>query len=65
MKRYNVAIASVQTWAYVYEVEAEDEDQAEALGMKAHKSGADSLDNWVIGEESYQLDDIETVEVNY
>jgi hypothetical protein len=60
-KRYEVTVGSVQTWAYVYEVEAEDEDEAQELGMKAHKNGDESIDNWVIGEEFYQFNDAELI----
>ena len=63
MKRYIVTIASVQTWYYVYEVDAEDEDQAKQLGLESHRVGADSIDNWVDGEEFYQTDDIEEVNI--
>lgn len=60
-KRYQVEIASVQTWRYVYEVDAEDEDQANKLGLEMHKQGKESIDNWVDGEEFYQVDDIEHI----
>jgi hypothetical protein len=60
-KRYQVTIASIQTWSYVYEVEASNEEEADKLAMKAHKQGEESVDNWVVGEQFYQIDDIEEV----
>jgi hypothetical protein len=60
-KRYQVTIASIQTWSYVYEVEAEDEDEADKLAIEAHKEGKESIDNWVVGEQFYQIDDIEHI----
>ena len=60
-KRYQVTIASIQTWSYVYEVEAEDEDEADKLALEAHKQGEESVDNWVVGEQFYQIDDIEHI----
>jgi hypothetical protein len=29
--------------------------------MKAHKQGEESVDNWVVGEQFYQIDDIEHI----
>jgi hypothetical protein len=60
-KRYQVKIASIQTWSYVYEVEASDEDEADKLALEAHKQGEESVDNWVVGEQFYQIDDIEHI----
>jgi hypothetical protein len=60
-KRYQVTIASIQTWSYVYEVEASNEEEADKLAMEAHKEGEESIDNWVVGEQFYQIDDIENI----
>ena len=60
-KRYCVTVASVQTWHYVYEVDAESEEQANKLGLEAHRKGEESIDNWVDGEEFYQIDDAEVI----
>lgn len=60
-KRFEVTIASVQTWYYTYEVDAIDEDEANKLGLEAHKQGKESTDNWVDGEEFYQVDGAEEV----
>jgi hypothetical protein len=29
--------------------------------MEAHKQGEESADNWVVGEQFYQIDDIEHI----
>lgn len=59
--RYLVTIASVQTWFYAYEVDAENEEEANKLGLEAHKQGKESVDNWVDGEEFYQVDEAELI----
>jgi hypothetical protein len=60
-KRYQASIASIQTWIYVYEVEADSEEEADRLALEAHKQGAESIDNWVDGEQFYQINDIEHI----
>ncbi len=60
-QRYIITIGSVQTWRYVYEVDADSEEEANKLGLEAHRRGEDSIDNWVDGEEFYQVDDSEIV----
>ena len=62
-KRYLVTVASVQTWSYVYEVDAENEEEAEKLGYTAHKNGKDSIDNWVDGEDFWQIGEVEEVNI--
>ena len=42
-------------------MDATDEAEANKLGLLAHKKGEDSIDNWVEGENFYQVDEAEMV----